>query len=258
MAVVALVPIRLFRRLQSGSIRAAELHLCSDASGAQEILVRGNARALIVDPSHLTENALFDTVAAAEGVGAAVVVYTLLDRALARRLLSLDEKFEFEAVFQGADDEAVLLARLIATSAEPTVPRLVRHGLTQLFRQLPGPLLGSVLGLFGWLPIPKSATKFFPPDPGTRRTSERQLRRAGLAAATRLLKCARLAKAWEVARSDGASAANIAEVCGFGSKRTLQVDFHHIVGMSLHEAKRALRSPDFARLITRAACTEKR
>jgi hypothetical protein len=253
MTVVALVPIQSFRRLESALLGRAGLRFCAGAADVLTIFAGRGARALIVDPAHVTGSALFAVAEAAVSQGAALVAYCGLDPPTIRRLLELNERHPMEVVIPGGSDEAAVLARAIEPASGLTAASIVRYHLAAVLRRLPSPLNSAVLGLYCGLPIPHHSARLLSTDAKSRRTGERWLRRVGLHSATRLLKCARLARVWDVGRQQMSNETVLIERADYGSKRMLLDDFQHVVGRPFREARKELRTPEFSIIVAKAA-----
>lgn len=253
MAVLALVPIHSFRRLESALRSRADLQFCAGATDVLAFLTRRGARALVVDPAHVTGAALFRAVEVALAQRAALVAYCELDPMTVRRLLELNEQYPMEVVVPGVDDEDVVLARAIEPGRAPTATSMVRQQLAAVIRHLPSPLNSAVLAILCGQPIPHRAADLLAASVESRRTGERRLLDAGLGSPTRLLKCARLARAWDAARERVRDEAFLAEKAGYGSKEMLMSDVRDLVGSSFRRAREQLRTPEFASIVATAA-----
>jgi hypothetical protein len=251
--VAALVPIASFRRVESALGPAAAPRFCAGVDEALMALSRQEARALVVDPACITDTALNAVVSFAAGRGASIVAYSALASAAISRVLELELRTELTWVLIGAEDEAIMLAWSVDPAHGLTAPARVLRHLASSFKRVEHHLRLGTVSLFRGGVIPRSASEFYARSPKSERSSERSLTDAGLQPGTRLLKVARLARGWEIARDDSARAPWIAERAGYGSTEMLVEDSRAILAMPFRHARREMSTPEFSATISQAA-----
>lgn len=257
MSVVALLPIPSLLRLQAALSRRREVLSCVGVSDVVLAVSQRGARAVVVDPEQVTRTALFEIAAAATRQGAALVVFAPLNRSTVQLLLDLDAEVELRLVLRGVEDESELLVHAVMPDDEGPAIALVRRQLVPKICRLPRPLSTKVLSIYCGVPVPRRAAHILEAKEFSRRTSERLLLSVGLNSSTRLLRCARLTRAWDnVVAAPSLSHADAAEMAGYGSERMLFSDAKSLLGMSLFAARRAMRSVEFAAAVAKAAIRE--
>lgn len=253
-AVAAILPISLFRRVESALAGAADVRLCATTSEASIALRARSKRALIVDPTSVSESTLFALAVAAADAGASIVAYSAMEKISCSRILELARRWETEVVFLGAEQEREILSRAIDPARGLSVAARVLRDLASPLARLQGLQLRSAsLSLFGWLPVPASVHDFYALSEGTDRTCERHLRRVGMRPGIRLLCCARVARAWEGLRRDATSVGPAGERPGCENERKLRDDFRSLVGVPPARARRDFATPEFATKISSSA-----
>lgn len=236
--ITALLPVQACRRLTSTLWNGDDVVIVPHAGAATEQLDRGGA--FVFDPRMASEKALGDLVRHAITCGLPVIALSSPDLDSVRALLRIGWQFRIEIVLWGAHDEAVRIARALGPSASLSVRCLVLYEVVEQLLRLPHHLLLQVAGVLGRGDIPPSTAEFIASQDRSRRTAERQLMDAGLAAPSTIVRVARVVRGCDALFDGTWKVSDVVRQIQYSSMRTLQADAHAILGMSLRTCAKTL------------------
>lgn len=207
---------------------------------------------VVLDPSSLTDASYRGVLTATADGRVPVVIYCdALSPRLALRILQATRAgLAFELVLFSADDRDVL-RRIVADFGRRTVPAEVLERLAPSVAQLPQPLAGRVVGLFGWGALPPSVHSLFSGLPISARSARASLRSAGMRRASRILAAARVARAYEASAARGdITIDQVAHNVGFAGSAAIHTACRLLTGRSAGAVLRDVDSSGIASLLS--------
>lgn len=227
--ILALVPGEALQRLRVALSRSFFLK----PIGLHEVeiaLNRSDHATLVVDPSILREEAYAALVSAVARAGAPMMLYTSPLPSIAARILATSRVLTPELVFYPAENEPAVLNRLLGQLGKPSVSAIILRRVTDHVLHLGAPLRQATLDLFGWRHMPSSAKAFAAAIRLDEAKVRRWLQRAGFRGSKRLLSTIRVARTCEVLLANSNPLEGTIAQYGFGSVRTLNANFHDLLG----------------------------
>jgi hypothetical protein len=137
---------------------------------------------LVLDPADCAPAAVDQLLSAAAAAGAQVVIYTTLDRTGIRSILNIVARTRAVLVLSGVEDERAILRAHLSEVPNLAVASSVLHALAPRMQWLREPIVTAIVELFAGEVIPQDVPTFFSSAKVNRRTGERDIARAGIAA----------------------------------------------------------------------------
>ena len=208
--------------------------------------VDGGIHCSLVDPGILNDEAFRSVLGSVQAAGVPLILWCELTPENARRVVQSAAMVPTEVVFRGLESRDAVLDALMRHLPFGSASSFLLRALAPPLGKLPLPLTAASVALFGWAAIPTNVADFASGCRCSRRTVERDLRRAGLTGARRFLGIARVARArcWLV--ESRRSVAGVAEMVGYSSVRTFNANHHAFLGMSPRQGVRRLHDQDLA------------
>lgn len=193
---------------------------------------QGVCRILVLDPSGAREDAFAEVISATALAMVSMIIYAPLTPSTVRQVLLADAVMGVEVVFRGTEDGSWLLRTVVRHIGALSAPARVLSHIGDRLQRLPLEMVTPTVGLFGWLPLPRSAERFSLATRRSLRTVERHFRAAGLSSPRRMLHIARIARAHVLIRNPATKLSEAAARVGYQSNDVLSFNARNIVGVS--------------------------
>jgi len=233
MHILALLSDRSFTRIRGILPHAWPLEavLLADLERRERALI---GTTIVVEPDALPAELYTSVLDVAARTGASLVLYTELSSAVVgTRIVQAMVIIPAELVVFGCEQEATTLRLAVSRDNSRSVPALLFRSLSDRINLLRWELAARVIALFGGAPIPTSTQSFFAGLPVSAHSARGWLRDARLRGSARLLAGARVARAFECARTrQRGTLDDLAESCGFAGVSGLDAACRLVTGLA--------------------------
>ena len=154
MRILAFLSEDVLRGCEAACGKAHVVTSSTDATAAAAAIRRRGFDAVVLDPDVLAQPDFDQLVAAVGDTSTAMVLYTSLSSATARRVVQLAERSTIELVFRGVED-VPLIAHKLANFAHASVPALLLNRAAASLRPMPEALQIAAVRLFGNGTLPR-------------------------------------------------------------------------------------------------------
>ena len=245
MRILAFLSEDVLRGCEAACGKAHVVTSSTDATAAAAAIRRRGFDAVVLDPDVLAQPDFDQLVAAVGDTSTAMVLYTSLSSATARRVVQLAERSTIELVFRGVED-VPLIAHKLANFAHASVPALLLNRAAASLRPMPEALQIAAVRLFGNGMLPRWVNGLADATGMGRRSVDRWMYRAGINGAATLLDTARMARVWEPLVEEKRSISEVAETCGYGRVRLLMSHTLRLVDATPDQLGRNVSRAQFA------------
>jgi len=234
--VHALLEQDTFDRLAQAAGRRYDLKPMSSAEAITRAVVLGASGTVVPNPTLLRWDAVESIVNVLAASGVRLIVYGPASQAFIDAALRVVEHIPIEAVVASYSQDRVALRSLLRPQSRwSLLGRILREVRPQL-RGLPPLLRAALARPLLWDSVPRSAHSLAEAAGESLRSIERQLARVGFQATVAVLRCLRMARAWEFAQNPFVSQGEIAKTSGYDSVRTFQENSNRVLGYPMRSA----------------------